>query len=389
MMSRTALGSVLRPVLSVLAGLLLAGLLIQVSGYDVSAAYSALWTGATGLRAGVAHPSPTTLIFHLGGWRGALNLFVLAQSLARVTPLLLTGLAVALGLRAGLFNIGAQGQMTCGALAAALAGQAGAASAFGMPSPLRIALVLLIGAAAGGVCGALCGLLKAARGVHEVLSTIMLNYIAANLAGYLITHGFKDPHSMAAQTGPISHVLWLPPLVPGSNLTAGLFLALLAVLLYAFLMRRTALGYEIRAVGQGAEAAQAAGIPVRRTLVTTLALSGALAGLAGAIEVLGIHHRYIQGIEGTYGFDGIAVALLGYLQAGGVAAAALFFGALANGAAFMQLQTDVPDSVAVVVQAVVILFAGVRYIRGWWRRQTPPAAEEAVTEERQRDYAPL
>ncbi|HZT42761.1 MAG TPA: ABC transporter permease [Chthonomonadaceae bacterium] len=387
-MNRTVLGNILRPLLSVLAGLLLAGILIQASGYNVPAAYSALWTGATGLRSATGTPSPTTLFFHLGGWSGALNLFVLAQSLARVTPLLLTGLAVALGLRAGLFNIGAQGQMTCGALAAAIAGQAGGALT-GTPSLLKIGLILLLGGAAGALWGALSGLLKAARGVHEVLSTIMLNYIAANLAGYLVTHSLKDPHSMAAQTGRIAPSTWLPPLVPGSNLTAGLFLALIAVLLYAFLMRRTALGYEIRAVGLGAEAAQAAGTPVGRTLVTTLALSGALAGLAGAIEVLGIHHRYVQGIEGTYGFDGIAVALLGNLQAGGVAAAALFFGALANGATFMQLQTDVPDSVAVVVQAVVILFAGVRYARVWWRRQKPQPAEEAVSEERQRDYAPL
>ncbi|HLV80634.1 MAG TPA: ABC transporter permease [Chthonomonadaceae bacterium] len=390
MKRRIALGGLLRPLLSVLAGLLLAAILVQASGYNAPAAFAALWTGATGLRGGAASPSPTTLVFHLGGWQGALNLFVLAQSLARVTPLLLTGLAVALGLRAGLFNIGAQGQMTCGALAAAIVGQIGAAPATGGPSLLKIGLVLLIGAAAGALWGALPGLLKAARGVHEVLSTIMLNYIAANIAGYLITHGLKDPHSMAAQTDRIALSTWLPPLVAGSNLTAGLFLALLAVLLYAFLMRRTALGYEIRAVGQGAEAARAAGIPVGRTLVTALALSGALAGLAGAIQVVGIHHRYLEGIEGTYGFDGIAVALLGNLQAGGVAAAALFFGALANGAAFMQLQTDVPDSVAVVVQAVVILFAGVRVARGWWaRRRTPPTPVPVAAEERQPDYAPL
>lgn len=372
-----------RPLFSVGIGLLLAGIVMQASGYDVRAAYAALWTGATGLRAGPA-VSSHAIPLPAGPWALSLDTFTLAQTLARVTPLLFTGLAVALGLRAGLFNIGAQGQMVFGALLAAIIGsQPFSATA---PPLLLIPLVLLAGAFGGALWGALAGFLKAARGVHEVLATIMLNYIAANIADYLATHGLKDPYSMAAQTPPIARAADLPVLVPGSNLTAGLLLAMAAALGMVFLMRRLALGYAIRAVGLGAEAARANGIPVARTVVLTLALSGALAGMAGAVEVMGVHHRYVQGIAGTYGFDGIAVALLGGLDGFGVILSALFFGALANGAAFMQLKTDVPESIAVLVQAVVILFAGVRYVRKT-RVNAPQAATEA--EERLPDYASL
>jgi simple sugar transport system permease protein len=364
-------GGLTRALLSILAGLLLAALLIRASGYDVLDACSALWSGATGLQAGPAK-TPNQVPFGIGSWRACLDTFVLAQSLARVTPLLLAGLAVGLGLRAGLFNIGAQGQMVLGALAAAVVG--------GMRSPsalVHVPLALLAGALWGALWGALPGLLRARRGVHEVISTIMLNYLAVNFASYLVTHGLKDPKSMSVQTPLIRQTAWLSPFVPGSNLTAGFLIALLAAFALSFLMRRTALGYQIRAVGLNAEAAGASGVPVSRILVVTMALSGALAGLAGAMEVLGVHHRFVQGVAGNYGFDGIAVALLGGLTGGGIALSALFFGALANGAAFMQLQTEVPDSIAVIVQAAVILCVGIRPMRRAVPRTPRPAAADA------------
>ncbi len=338
--------------LSVLVGLALAGVIMQVSGYTVRDAYAALWTGATGLEAGPAHTGQVAL--------GSvyLNLYLLAQSLAKMTPLLFVGLAIALALRAGLFNIGAQGQMTCGALAAGVVG-----IGRGIPPVVHVPLILASGVLAGALWGALAGWFKATRGVHEVLSTIMLNYVAVNFASYLTTHNLKDPANQAAQTALIPRALWLAPLVPGSNLTVGVFLALTCSALIALLIGRTAPGFEIRTMGLGMEAGRAAGIPVTRTLVMTLALSGGLAGLAGAVEVLGVQHRFVQGIAANYGFDGIAVALLGGLSAPAVVLSALFFGALASGSAYMQLQTDVPDSIAVIVQAVVILFIGIRVLR--------------------------
>ncbi len=346
-----ALRSAARPVLSALAGLLLAAIVMKLSGYNAVAACSALWSGSTGLQAGpAAAPRDIPLgAMHISG-------FVLAQSLARVTPLIFTGLAVAIGLRAGLFNIGADGQMTVGALAAALAG----AAAPGLSPAAHVPLVLLAGLLAGAFWGAMAGLLKAWRGVHEVISTIMLNYVASNFCLYLVTHSLKDVASMAPQTRAIAPTAWLTPVVPGADLTAGLAVALISAVLIAVLLRATSMGFDIRAVGLGREAARANGIDVSRVTVLTMAISGGLAGLAGAVQVAGVIHRYVDGISGSYGFDGIAVALLGGLSGGGVVLAALFFGALANGAAFMQLQTDVPDSIAVIVQAVVILFTGVR-----------------------------
>ncbi len=345
-----ARSGMLRPLLSVAVGLILAAILIALSGYSASQAFSALWTGATGLAAG---PPVGRLDRAFGS--GHIALYQMAVSFSKMTPLLFCGLAVALGLRAGLFNIGAQGQMTFGAMAAASVALRPGLSPF-----LHVPLTLAAGAAAGAVWGALPGLLKARRGVHEVISTIMLNFIALDIANYLITHNLRDPNSQNPQTPQIAASAILTPLIPHTFLTVGLYLALLAALAVALLIRYTALGYAIRAVGLGAEAARAAGIAVPRTLIVTMALSGALAGVAGAVEVMGVQHRYAQGIAATYGFDGIAVALLGGVGGMGVVLSALFFGGLASGSSFMESLTNVPAPISVIVQAVVIAFVGMR-----------------------------
>ena len=360
-------GGLWRSLLSIAAGLALAAVLMRVSGYHPAEAFAALWAGATGLQSGPPNGAADVGL-HIGPFVAHLNTYQLANSLARMTPLLLTGLAVALGLRAGLFNIGAQGQMLIGALAAAAVGLLGGKS--GLAPVVHIPLTLCCGALAGAAWGAVPGLLKALRGVHEVIATIMLNFVALYLAQYLVTHNLKDTASstMSPQSPLMAKSAWLPPFVPNANLTAGFVLAILAAFAVSLLIRRTALGYEIRAVGQGADAARAAGIPVAGILVKTMALSGALAGLAGAIEVMGLHHRYVPGAAGNYGFDGIAVALLGGLNGGGIVFSAAFFGLLESGAQNMQLLTDVPDTIATIVQAVVIVFIGIR-----WRRKIKAA----------------
>jgi len=357
--------------ISIAAGLVVACVLIQLSGYSAPFALSALWSGATGLQAGPA-TGPTDVA--LGS--GHVNLFQLAQSLATVTPLLFCGLAVALGLRAGLFNIGAQGQLTVGALAAAAVGLIGAPEAAGSaplhaPAALRvlavacrlplvhIALTFLAGALAGAAWGAIAGALKAWRGVHEVITTIMLNFIGLDVANYLVTHSLRDPHSPNPETPRMAETAILRPLVAHSNLTAGLILALIAAAAVALFIARTSPGFAIRAVGLNNDAAEAAGISTARVLVLSMALAGALAGAAGAIEVMGVHHRYVEGVAGSYGFDGIAVALLGGVS-GGAILSALFFGLLAAGSDTMQAFTSVPAPVAVIVQATVIMFVGIR-----------------------------
>lgn len=372
-----ARSGILRPILSIVVGLLLAGILMALSHYSPQQAFSALWTGATGLAAG----APRGLLDRAFG-SGHIDLYQLAQSLSKMTPLLFCGLAVALGLRAGLFNIGAQGQMIFGALAAAWVGLRP-----GLPPLVHIPLTLAAGAIAGGLWAALPGLLKARRGVHEVISTIMLNYIALAISNYLIKHDLRDPDSQNMQSPQIAASAVLTPLISHTALTAGLLLALLAALGVALMIRYTALGYSIRAVGLGSEAARAAGIAVPRTLIVTMALSGALAGLAGAVEVMGVQHRFMQGIAANYGFDGISVALLGNMNGLGIVLSALFFGGLASGSAYMESLTNVPAPISVIVQAVVIAFVGMRPRPRVAPAPTPPTSEPPTTERKEANAA--
>jgi general nucleoside transport system permease protein len=384
---KIAAGSSLgKSLLSILAGLVIAGIIMRVSGYNPLEAFGALWHGATGLASGVGNP-PNDIPIGTGKFAIHINRYNLAQSLSKMTPLLLCGLSVALGLRGGLFNIGAQGQMIVGALAGATVGLYGAPNG-SLPPAVHVALVLGAGALAGAIWGAIPGLLKAVRGVHEVISTIMFNYIAINLATYLVSHNLKDPTpgKMAAQTATIAKSAWLNPFVPAAYLSLGLPIALFAAWAISFLIRRTALGYEIRAVGLGTEAARTNGIAVERTLVKTMAIAGALAGMAGAIEVMAVHHRYVQGVAANYGFDAIAVALLGGMNGGGVALAAFFFGALMNGASLMQNRSGVPDSIAVIVQAMVILFIG---IRAFGTSKPSKIAAAVLDDERRLDDDPV
>ena len=338
--------SLSRSLVGVLVGLLLAGLFVQISGYNAISAGSSLWQGATGIESN-----------EVRGWH--LNHYLLAQSLSKMTPLLLCGLSVMLGLKAGLFNIGGQGQMILGALAAAWIG----AKPISSSPAIQVPLVLLAGIGAGMVWGLVPGWLKAKRGVHEALATIMLNYIAADVADYLVRGTLRDTNSMATQTGPIQSSAWLTPLVTGSNLTAGLMISLTICLIIGFAIQRTSWGFRLRAVGLGADAAKASGMKVPDIQMRTMAICGGLAGLAGAIEVMSVHHRWVEGIAGTYGFDGIGVALLGGLNASGTLLSSLFFGMLNSGAGYMKTQTDVPDSLAVIIQALVIIAVGVRFSR--------------------------
>ncbi len=331
--------------LSLLGALIVAGILIGATGANPLTSLGTLDTGATGLGAGGFQPQ------------------LLAQTLARVTPLLLIGLAVALALRGGMFNIGAQGQMILGALAAALVGVRFAHAATGPTgsAPLLTLLLLIVGAATGALWAAVPAYLRTARGVHEVITTIFFNYIAVNVADYLVTYHFKDRGSQTVQTLPIAHGAILTPWVPGSNLTSGILIALACAALYTWGLRQTALGFQIRAVGVGPDAARAAGIPVARTQILAMALSGALAGLAGALEVVSVEHRFLSGLAGTNGFDGIAVAFLGGASGIGIALSALLFGGLLSGARYLQMMTSVPSAIAVVLQAVLIVGAAAKW----------------------------
>lgn len=302
------------------------------------------------------------------------------------TPLIFTGLSVAVAFHAGLFNIGAEGQLYAGALAAAWAGIAGA----GLPAsllPLLAPLAALAALAAGAAWGALAGWLKARFGAHEVVTTIMLNFVAVALAAWLVTDHLKQEGDAILESRPIAPaarwarlgsllprrpaapgvavsgaVPWLPPRIP---LNLAFVAALAACGLVYLLLWRTRWGYELRATGANAAAAACGGIATGRQVVAAMALSGALAGLVGVHEVLGYRYRYYDGFSAGLGFTGIAVALLGRNHPAGVVLAALLFGALTRGGLFVGIFSDhVSRDVVVVLQGVAVLcLAGGRLVR--------------------------
>ncbi len=280
------------------------------------------------------------------------------ETLVKTIPLALTGLAVALGLRAGLFNIGAEGQLLIGALAAAWVGYA-----VNPPAVIHIPLCLAAGVAGGALWAFLPGLLRAKRGVHEVITTIMLNYTAFYLTHYLVTTHMRDTGTMAPQTPEMHATARLGIIMESAGLHWGILIAILAVIGFWVLMSRSVFGYELKAVGLSPDAARTAGIGVSRMLVTAMLMSGALAGIAGAVEVMGIHGKFYDQFSPGYGFDSIAVAFLGGTTAVGTALSAVLFGALKNGALGMQIDTDTPKEIVTLIQATVIIFAGMRFLR--------------------------
>ncbi len=279
----------------------------------------------------------------------------LAGTLVKTVPLLLTGLSVALAFRAGLFNIGGEGQLYVGALAAAWLGSLG----LRIPAVLCVPLVLGAAAAAGALWGAIPGWLRARYGVHEVINTIMMNHIAIQATDYLVNGPLRAADAVA-RTRRIETQARLPVLweTPSIELSWGIVFALAACAGLAWMLFRTARGYEIRAVGQGPVAAEAAGIPVGRVLVGTMALGGGLAGLAGGLEISGVHHTLYAQFSPGYGFDGIAVALLARNHPLGIIPAALLFGALRTADRWLQLSAGVPRDLVVIIQAAAILAVG-------------------------------
>lgn len=283
--------------------------------------------------------------------------FGITEIMVRATPLLLVGLGIVISFRSGILNIGGEGQILMGAVT-------GAALALAFPTwPafLLLPLVLLGAALAGAVWGGFAGWLKARLAVNEILSTVMLNQIALQIYLFLIRGPLIDPQEVAygtgvPQTSLLPRQIWLLRLIPATRLHAGLILALvLALLVYIFLWRTT-IGYRMRAVGAGPEAARYAGIRVEFYLVLAMALAGAFAGLAGAVEVLGVHHRALEGLSAGYGFSGIVTALFGRLHPLGTIPAAFLIGTLLLGADMMQRGVNVPAAMVMAIQGLVILF---------------------------------
>jgi len=292
----------------------------------------------------------------------------LGMTLFYTTPLIFTGLSVAVAFQAGLFNIGAEGQLTLGALAAATVG----ALWPGTPGLLAPFLGGLAAFSAGTLWGALPGWLRARRGSHEVITTIMLNFVAAGLASYVALDLIANPQSPNPETRPIGAAFLIHQfaIFGGAPVSAALPLALLSAALTWLLLWRTPLGFELRAVGQSEPAARAAGIDPARIRIVALSLAGGLAGLVGVAEVLGNTGKFKMGFSPEYGFMGIAVALLGRSRPAGVVAAALLFGALHKGALELDLDTEhVTREFSLVLQALILVTVSAEGLWDWMRKE--------------------
>jgi simple sugar transport system permease protein len=333
------------PVFAVVLALILGGITMLATGVSlptIVSAFTALFTGSLG------------------------SVNAISETLTAATPVTFAGLGVALGFRAGLFNIGAEGQILVGGIAAVAVGF----SLSGLPLAIHLPLALLAGALAGAIWGAIAGWLKAATGAHEVITTIMLNLIAMRLTDYLLRN---PPIQKAGRSDPISESVLpsatLPHLLnwisPNLRLHAGFLLLLVAVAVVYWLLFKTTRGFEFRAAGLNPDAARYAGMRSGLIVVVVMAIAGGLAGIAGANQVLGVLGRASPGFSGGIGFNAIAVALLGRSHPVGVLFAGLLFGALEAGGRQMQVAAGVSNDLIAIIQALIIIFiAAPTIVRG-------------------------
>ena len=335
------------PLLAILATLLLCSTLILLAGADVLDAYRALFAGALGSR------------------------FNLVETVVKAAPLVLTGLAVAIAFRARFWNIGAEGQLLAGAMAAAFVG-----AREGLPAWSLVPAMILAGALAGAATAALPAALRVRLKVDDVVATLMLNFVIFYTMMALLDGSWKDPLSGYPDSPDIRMDAEFPVVMEGTRLHLGVLLAALAAIAMWLLITWTTLGFRIRAVGANARAAAHGGIAVGRVMLLAAATSGALAGLAGVGEVAGLHFQVMAGLSPGYGYTGIVVAMLAGLNPLGVVPSALFFAAVATGAESMARQTGVPVFLGDVIQGTslicmltALLFTGYRL-----RLRRPPAA---------------
>jgi simple sugar transport system permease protein len=299
-----------------------------------------------------------------------------SDTLVQSVPYIFAGLAVALGFRAGLFNIGAEGQIGVGWLVAVVIGFSFA----GLPAVIHLPLAILAGAVAAGLWAAIAGFLKARTGAHEVITTIMLNYVVYRLSDWLLCGPLEFTQG-TCRTQDIAESAYLPQFL-GHPVTVhwGFILALLAAVATGWFLFRTTWGFELRTVGANPSAARYGGMSVAKTFVLAMFLSGCLAGLAGVSQGLGITHNIALGFQAGYGFDAIALALLGKSHPAGVVGASLLFGMLRAGAGRMQSVAGVPTEIVQIVQSLVIVFiAAPEIIRAVYRLRKPREEEIEVT----------
>ncbi len=355
--------SLLIPILALLTALVAGALVMYFSGDDPLSAYNGLFLGAFG---------------SAKGW---------ATTVRKMVPFIFTGLSVAVAFKAGLFNIGASGQFVMGTVFSVFVG----INFEGLPIAIHLPLAIVFGIVGGMLWGAIPGILKVYTGAHEVIVTIMLNYVAALFAGWTVYAGGtqgQTPGPLWDRTaGPISET---PDVLASAQIPwlfgdpyrvhYGVFIALAAVVFIWWLIYKTTIGFEIRTVGQNMKAARYAGIRVNWTVILTMAIAGGLAGLAGAVETLGLNHKFAPEFGGQVGFDGITIALLGQTHPFGVMLSSFLFGALDAGAAKMQFDSRVSADIIQIIQALVLAFvAAPMIIRALYRIKRQPEESESTS----------
>lgn len=318
----------LLPVIGILVGALAGAVIILAKGVNPLEAYKALLEGALG----------STDNF--------------AASLIKTVPLGISGIAVIISYRAGIFNVGCEGQIQMAAVAATLIGT----RMTGLNSVLHITLSIVAAALAGGIFALLPGLAKAYKNFNEMVITMLLNYIAILFVSFLVQGPMKMKDQYYPQSAPLADSAKLPYIIPQSRLHIGIIILVVISALVYFVLFRTTFGFRIRTVGLNPRAGQYGGIDSRKVMTLSMVTSGCVAGIAGAVEIMGVHGRLIENFSPGYGYDAIAVALLANLHPIWVMFSAFFFGALRNGANSMQISTGVPVSFVYIIQALAVLF---------------------------------
>jgi simple sugar transport system permease protein len=324
------------PLAAILLAALIGAIILLISGQNPLEAYSALIRGSFGSER------------------------AFGRTLEKATPLIFGGLAVAFAFKGGLFNIGGQGQLIMGAIVAAALGF----GISGLPFIIHMPLALLGGALIGGLYAAIAGALKAYTGAHEVITTIMLNFIAINITDFLANGPWKD-QGIVARTPAILETAAIPVV---GNIPVGFLIAVLVVFVIWYVLFRTTLGFEIRTIGLNPDAAHYAGIRVAQMTVVTLGISGFLAGMGGAVESLGVVGRFQPGFNIGLGFDGITIALLARLNPLAIIPSAILIGAMQAGSSQMQFDAGVPFEIIDVIQALILFFVSAEMIVRWLLR---------------------
>lgn len=319
---------VIVPILAVLLSLGLGAIIIKLIGVQPLVAYKAMYQGSLA------------------------NTNAIAETLVKVTPLILTGLSYAIAYKAGLVNIGAAGQLYMGGFTATAVG----VYINNLPLIIHLPIAIIAGFLGGGVWGLIVGWLKVKYDANEIITTVMLNYIAMNWISYLVTGPMKAPPGNFPQSKTVVKNAQLPIIISGTRLHLGLIISLLALAFYFIFLWKMKKGYEIRVSGKNIHAARYAGMDPQKSILLVMFIAGGMGGLAGATEILGIQERLLQGFSPGYGFDGIAVALVGMLRPVGIFFGALLFGVLRSGGNMMQMLANVPVSIVNIIQGLVIIF---------------------------------